>query len=67
MLCVRVLVFQSWLAPCDPIDYNPPGSSVRGILQGRTLEWVAIPFPRVSSWPKNQTWVSRITGISFPV
>ena len=29
---------------CDPIDCSPPGSSVRGILQARTLEWVAIPF-----------------------
>ena len=29
---------------CDPIDSSPPGSSVPGILQARTLEWVAIPF-----------------------
>ena len=29
---------------CDPIDCSPPGSSVPGILQARTLEWVAIPF-----------------------
>ena len=30
---------------CDPMDDNPPGSSVHGILQGRTQEWVAIPSP----------------------
>ena len=29
---------------CDPIDGNPPGSTVPGILQARTLEWVAISF-----------------------
>ena len=29
---------------CDPIDGSPPGSSVPGILQARTLEWVAISF-----------------------
>ena len=35
---------QSCLTLCDPIDGSPPGSSVPGILQGRTLEWVAISF-----------------------
>ena len=30
---------------CDPMDCNPPGSSVHGILQARILEWVAIPSP----------------------
>ena len=29
---------------CDPIDGSPPGTTVPGILQGRTLEWVAISF-----------------------
>ena len=33
---------------CDPIDGSPPGSSVPGILQARTLEWAAISFSRVS-------------------
>ena len=31
---------------CDPLDCSPPGSTVHGILQVRTLEWVAIPFSR---------------------
>ena len=37
---------QSCLALCDPIDGSPPGSPVPGILQGRTLEWVAISFSK---------------------
>ena len=35
---------QSCLTLCDPIDSGPPGSAVPGILQARTLEWVAISF-----------------------
>ena len=35
---------QSCPALCDPIDGSPPGSSVPGTLQARTLEWVAIAF-----------------------
>ena len=35
---------QSCPTPCDPIDGSPPGSPVPGILQARTLEWVAISF-----------------------
>ena len=37
-------VAQSCLTLCDPIDGSPPGSPVPGILQARTLEWVAISF-----------------------
>ena len=35
---------QSCLTLCDPIDGSPPGSPIPGILQARTLEWVAISF-----------------------
>ena len=35
---------QSCLTLCDPIDGSPPGPAVPGILQARTLEWVAISF-----------------------
>ena len=35
---------QSYLTLCDPIDGSPPGSPIPGILQARTLEWVAISF-----------------------
>ena len=46
---VIVLVAKSCLIHCNPMNYNPPGSSVHGISQIRTLEWVAIPFSRASS------------------
>ena len=39
---------QSCPTLCDPIDGSPPGSPVPGILQARTLEWVAISFSRTS-------------------
>ena len=41
---------QSCPALCDPIDGSPPGSSVPGILQARTLEWVAISFSKAWEW-----------------
>ena len=37
----------------DPVDCSPPGSSVQGILHARILEWVAIPFFRGSSRPRD--------------
>ena len=42
--CMCVLVTQSCLTLCDPMDYSLPGSSVHEILQARILEWVAISF-----------------------
>ena len=50
---------------CDPIDGSPPGSPVPGILQARTLEWVAISFSRGSSPPSDQTRVSCTAGRFF--
>ena len=55
-----MLVAQSCLTLCDPTDCSPPGSFVHGILQARTLEWVAIPFSRGSSQRRDQTQVSCI-------
>ena len=49
------------------MDCSPPGSSVHGILQARKLEWVAIPFSRVSSQPRDQTRVSHIAGRFFTI
>ena len=43
-LLLLLLSLQSCLTLCDPIDRSPPGSPVPGILQARTLEWVAISF-----------------------
>ena len=53
-------VAQSCLTLCNPIDY-----SVHRILQARILEWVAFPFSRGSSQPRDQTQVSRIAGGYF--
>ena len=44
------------------MNCSPPGFSVHGILQARILEWVAMPFSRGSSPPKNGTQVSSVTG-----
>ena len=41
---IAAKLLQSCPTLCDPIDGSPPGSSVPGILQARTLEWVAISF-----------------------
>ena len=41
---------QSCLILCDPVDGSPPGCPVPGILQVRTLEWVAISFPNAWKW-----------------
>ena len=65
--CVSVRLLQLCLTLCDPMDYSPLGSSVHGILQARTLEWVAIPFSRESSQPRGWTWVSCIAGRFFTI
>ena len=68
-VCVCVCVWVTQLCPtlCDPTDCNPPGSSVHGILQARILEWVASPFSRGSSWPRDRTLISCITGRVFTI
>ena len=48
-------------------DCSSPGSSVHGFFQARILEWVAIPFSRVSSQPRDQTWVSCIAVGFFTI
>ena len=53
-----VLVTQSCLTLCDPMDCSPPRSSVRGVLQARILEWVAISFCKGSSRLRDWTWIS---------
>ena len=51
---------QSCLTLCDPIDGSPPGSPVPGILQARTLEWVAISFSNAWKW---KVKVKLLSGI----
>ena len=58
---------QLCLTLCDPIDGIPAGSPVPGILQARTLEWVAISFSRESSWPRDRTQISHIVDKRFTV
>ena len=53
--CCCCLVAKSFLTLCDPIDCNPPGSSIHRISQARILEWVALPFSRGSPWIRDQT------------
>ena len=50
---------------CDPMNCSPPGSCDHGILQARTLKWVAISFSRGASQPRNWTQVSHIAGGFF--
>ena len=49
---------------CDPMDCSLPGSSIHGIFQARVLEWVAFPFSRGSSQPKDriEDGKKRISG-----
>ena len=61
----KVKVAQSGPTLCDPMDCSLPGSSVHGILQKGILEWVAIPFSRGSSQPRDGTEVWHITGRFF--
>ena len=63
MVCV--LVAQSCLTLCDPMDCKPPDSSGHRILQARILQWVAISFSGGSSWPRDQTLISCIAGGLF--
>ena len=53
----KVFFAQSCPTLCHSIVYSPPGSSDHGVLQARTLEWVAISFSRGSSQPRDQTLV----------
>ena len=58
--------FQSCPTLCDPIDGSPPGSSVPGILQARTLEWVAISFSNAWKWKVKVKSVSRVWPLETP-
>ena len=59
------VVTKSCLNFCDPMKYSPPGSSLHGISQAKILEWIAISISRVSSPPRNWTWVFCIAGRLF--
>ena len=63
------LVVSSLSCPtlCDPIDCNPPDSSVHGIFQAGILEWVAISFSRGSSRPRDWNCISALQKCSLPL
>ena len=57
---------QSCLTLCDPIDVSPPGSLVPGILQARTLEWVATSFSNAWRWKEKMKSLSRVWLLVTP-
>ena len=57
---------QLCLTLCDPIDGSPPGSTVPGILQARTLEWVAISFSNAWKWKVKVKLLSRVQLFATP-
>ena len=57
---------QSCLTLCDPIDGSPPGSTVPGILQARTLEWVAISFSNAGKWKVKVKSLSLVRLLATP-
>ena len=57
---------QSCPTLCDLIDGSPPGSPVRGILQARTLEWVAISFSNAWKWKVKVKLLSRVWLLATP-
>ena len=57
---------QSCLTLCDPIDSSPPGSTIPGILQARTLEWVAISFSNAWKWKVKVKSLSRVRLLATP-
>ena len=59
-----MLIAQLCPTLCDIMDCSLPGPSVHGILQARIPEWVAIPFSRGSTWPRDWIWVCGIAGRS---
>ena len=65
-IILKYCVSQWCLALCNPMVWSLPGSSVCGILQARTLEWVAIPFSRGSSQPRDQTRSPALQADSSP-
>ena len=57
---------RSCLTLCDPWDGSPPGSPVPGILQARTLEWVAISFSNAWKWKVKGKSLSRVQPLATP-
>ena len=70
-LCILILnpaakLLQSCPTLCDPRDGSPPGSAVPGILQARTLEWVAIFFSNGWKWKVKMKSLSLVWLLATP-
>ena len=63
---VAAKLLQSCLTLCNPIDGSPPGSSIHGVLQARTLEWVAISFSNAWKWKVKVKSLSRVWLFATP-
>ena len=73
IVCVQIIFkesaaksLQSCPTLCDPTDGSPPGSAIPGILQARTLEWVAISFSNVWKWKVKGKSLSRVWLFATP-
>ena len=66
MLLLLLLSRFSRVRLCDPIDSSPPGSPVPGILQARTLEWVAISFSNAWNWKVKGKSISHVRLLATP-
>ena len=64
--CCCCKSLQSCPTPCDPTDGSPPGIPVPGILQARTLEWVAISFSTAWKWKVKVKSLSRVWLLATP-
>ena len=65
MLCYAKSL-QSCVTLCNPIDSSPPGSPIPGILQARTLEWVAVSFSNAWKWKVKGKSLSRVRPSATP-
>ena len=65
-ICVAAKLLQSCLTLCDHIDGSPPGPSIPGILQARTLEWVAISFSSAWKWKVKVKSLSSVRLLVTP-
>ena len=66
MLLLSAKLLQSCPTLCDPIEGSSPGSPVPGILQARTLEWVAISFSNAWKWEVKMKSFSRVRLLVTP-
>ena len=66
MITAAAKSLQSCPTLCDPIDGSPPGSTVHGILQARTLEWVAISLSNAWKWKVKVESLSRVRLLVTP-